>query len=162
MHSPTPIQIHLHLHQLCELCIICLIMLYKRSSTLWKKTKISHTFLTLSFEFYDMQLVNCWKQRNKQTIDSNAISKVFIRKGKFFTYMSCFRPVTFFFSVMCGWVWPFPAWVWVGMGVWDLYLPWYGWVWPLFWLGVGEFGWVWPFFGWVWVGAGRCLWVSDI
>ena len=31
-------------------------------------------------QFSDMQLGNCWKQTNKQTIDSNTASKVFNRK----------------------------------------------------------------------------------
>ena len=122
---------------------------------------ISH-FLT--FEFFDMSLANCWKQTNKQTIDSNAVSKVFNRKrwtGQSFSKMKtpanivkreyfyvCVRHVTFFLSVMSGWVWPSFGWVWVSV--------------TFFWIGVGGCGWVWPFFGWVWVSVGKCgwMWVS--
>ena len=65
---------------------------------------------------------------------------------------------------MCGWVWPFFGWVWVGVGVCDLYLA--GCVWvgvTVFWLVVvgcgyvfflAGYGCVWPFLAgceWVWV-----------
>ena len=143
---------------------------------------ISH-FLT--FEFFDMSLANCWKQTNKQTIDSNAVSKVFNRKrwtGQSFSKMKtpaniakkeyfyvCVRHVTLFLSVVRGWVWPSFGWVWPfssGCGwVW-VSMIFFGWVWvcvTFSWLGVGGCGWVWPFFGWVWVsvtffwlGVGEC------
>ena len=54
-------------------------------------------------------------------------------------------------------------WIWVGMGVCDLFLARCGWVCPFFWLGVDGCGWVWPFFAacrWVWPFFGRCRYVQ--
>ena len=77
----------------------------------------------------------------------------------------CVRHVTFFLSVMRGWVWPsfgwvWPfIWVWVGVGECNQFLAGCGRLWPFVtfsWLGVGECGWVWPFSGWVLVGVGEC------
>ena len=77
----------------------------------------------------------------------------------------CVRHVTFFLSVMRGWVWPsfgwvWPfIWVWVGVGECNHFLAGCGRLWPFVtfsWLGVGECGWVWPFSGWVLVGVGEC------
>ena len=145
-------------------------------------SQISH-FLT--FEFFDMSLPNCWKQTNKQTIDSSAVLKVFNRKrwtGQSFSEIKtpaniveredlyvCVRHVTFLISVICGWVWSSFGWVWP-------FLSGCGWIWVsvtfIFWLGVSGcrwvspfFGWVWvgvTFFGWVWVGMGECnlFWLS--
>ena len=92
----------------------------------------------------------------------------------------CFRNLTFFLSVMCGWVWPFFDWVWVGVGsgwgqVWvSVTIFWlsvaFGWVW----VDMGEYGhffagcgWVWvsvTFFGWVWVSVvgNSCHWVRSM
>ena len=88
---------------------------------------------------------------NKQTIDSNAVSKVVNRKkwtGQSFSKMkipanivkkeylyACVRHVTFFISAMCGWVWPS-----------------FEWVWPF----LSGCGWVWPFLALMWVGVDEC------
>ena len=106
---------------------------------------------------------------NKQTIDSNAVSKVFNRKrwtGQSFSKLKtpanivkreylyvCVRHVTFFISTMCGWVWPSFGWVWpflfrcgwVLVSV-TYFLAKCEWVWvsvTFFWLGVSGCGWVW-------------------
>ena len=85
-------------------------------------------------------------------------------------HIICFRNLTFFLSVMSGWVWPFFDWVWVSVGA--------GWgqVWvsvTIFWLSVafgsvwvdmGEYGRFFAGCGWVWVSVTffGSVWVSVV
>ena len=117
---------------------------------------------------------------NKQTIYSNAVSKIINRKtltGQSFPQiktpanivkMEYFSRTYHVLDTWCsfyvwvgvtffGLIWPLSDWVFVTF---------FGWVWvgvTFFWLGVGGYdlfglgvsgcGWVWPFLGWVWVGV---------
>ena len=121
-----------------------------------------------------MQLANCWKQTNKQTIDSNAISKIFNRKrltGQSFSKMKKAAGIvkteyfsriyhvldtwhSFFqlcvgwcnhFLAGCGWVWHFLTFILLDVGMCDLF---FGWVW----VGVGGYD-------LFWLGVGECEWV---
>ena len=90
----------------------------------------------------------------------------------------CVRNLTFFLSVMCGWVWPFFDWVWVGAGwgqVWvSVTIFWLSVAFGSVWVDMGEYGhffagcgWVWvsvTFFGWVWVSVvgDSCHWVRSM
>ena len=115
---------------------------------------ISH-FLT--FEVFDMSPANFWKQTNKQTIDSNAVSKVFNRKrwtGQSFSKMKTPANIVKITYVLGMWHSFFQLCV----SGYDLLLA----GWDLCYQGVSGCGWVWPFFGWVWVSLGKCgwMWVS--
>ena len=107
-----------------------------------------------------MQLANCWKQTNKQTIDSNAISKIFNRKrltGQSFSKMKKAAGIVkmeYFsriYHMLDTWHSFFQLCV---VGV------------TISWLGVGGYGTFWPLFCWMWecvtyflAGCGR-LWVG--
>ena len=135
----------------CELHIICLMILYRRSSTLWKETKIFHIFLTTLNVLICRLLIIENKQANNrfkcrfkgiQWKKMNwSILKTPANIVKMESFYLCVRHMTFFLSVMRRWPWRFMA------GC------------DLFWLGVGECGWVWLFLaecGSVWVSVGEC------
>ena len=151
-------------------------ILYRRSSTQWKKTKIFHIFLTtlpLNVLICRLLIVEnkqannrfkChfkgiqWKKMNWSILKTPAN----IVKMEYF-YV-CVRHMAFFLSVMRRWPWRFMAGCdlfWLGVGE-------CGWVWvsvTFFWLGVGGCGWVWLFLaecGWVWVSVGGCGWVHGL
>ena len=131
---------------------------------------ISHISHYLTFECFDMSFANCWKQTNKQTIDSNAVSKVFNGKrwtGKSWRHLLILWKWNIFTYVLDTWhsffqlcvgghdvLWlgvTFFGWVWLSVAECDLFLAGCGWVWVSV-----------TFFGWVWVGVGECgwMWVS--